>query len=271
MPESSKLTIGELKKFWKEEFLPNIREEIKAESTRLTEAVQELTERCAQIENSQTFLSTKYDHFMEALQSTKKQMSEQEATIRRQDETIRRLQDALYEHAVALDETRQYSRRDCLELTGVPIIPNDQPKKLVQEVATAIGVSLEDESISIAHRLPDRSMKGRIIVKFTQRDKRDEIYKRRKQLTGKTTRNLPSINSELGKSLGNPTKIFINESLTPYRKKLFGRIHSFKKENNFKFIWTSNGKIYLTENETAQSHGFTTSEAFEDFLDQRSH
>ena len=34
-----------------------------------------------------------------------------------------------------------------------------------------------------------------------------------------------------------------NESLTPYRRKLFGKINEFKRTNKWKYIWTVNGKI----------------------------
>ena len=61
----------------------------------------------------------------------------------------------------------------------------------------------------------------------------------------------------------------MNESLTSYRKKLFGRIHEFKKANNFKFLWTAGGKIHLREMETSSVFKFKSHEEFEDFLESR--
>ena len=46
----------------------------------------------------------------------------------------------------------------------------------------------------------------------------------------------------------------INKSLTSFRKRLFGRIHNLKKENQFKFIWTVNGKILLRETAMDSNH-----------------
>ena len=144
--------------------------------------------------------------------------------------------------------------------------PVDNPKQLVLEVSSLIGVEMDASHISTAHRLPDtKKTKNRIIVKFVHRDKREEMYKKRGKLAGKKASQLPTIQKEMGKSITVDSKIHINESLTSYRKRLFGRINAFKHENNFKFLWTSNGKILLRESESSTITGFTE---FDEFLDQ---
>ena len=55
-----------------------------------------LTDRCAQIERSQQFLSDKYDHFIDALQSVKKQSSKMENKIKNQAKTTSRLKETRY-------------------------------------------------------------------------------------------------------------------------------------------------------------------------------
>jgi len=100
-----------------------------------------------------------------------------------------------------------------------------------------------------------------------QRDKREEFYKKKKNLIGKKSSLLPSVQAEMGNSVFNDNKIRINESLTTYRKRLFGRTNAFKQQHNHKFLWTTNGKILLRENETSRIVSFSTEE-FEDYLDQ---
>lgn len=142
--------------------------------------------------------------------------------------------------------------RDCIEITGIPVLPLDNPKQLVLELGSLIGVSISEDQISTAHRLPDtKKVQNRIIVKFVQRDKREEFYKKKKNLIGKKSSLLPSVQAEMGKSVFSDNKIHINESLTTYRKRLFGRINSFKQQHNHKFLWTANGKILLRETETS--------------------
>jgi hypothetical protein len=86
---------------------------------------------------------------------------------------------------------QQYLRRDCLEVIGIPLQPHEDPKKLILEVASLIGANIVEDNISTVHRLPDtRKVKNRLIVKFTHKDKRDEMYRKRSKLVGKTIINL---------------------------------------------------------------------------------
>ena len=57
---------------------------------------------------------------------------------------------------VKLDELEQYARRDCLEITGIPVVPNDSLALLVKEMSGIMGVNLNENDISIAHRFPTK-------------------------------------------------------------------------------------------------------------------
>ena len=187
--------------------------------------------------------------------SFEEKLGELAGTTDRQDQSLYRVESAL-------DETQQYLRRDCLEINGVPISSYENPNQLVKEVGLLAGVEIDDRHIAAAHKLPDsKNVKNRLIVKFIQRDKREELYKHRKNLVGKNISHLPSVEDGNG-------KIFIIESLTSYRKRLFGRIREYKRDNNSKYLWTSNGKIMLKVNDTSPTQAFVTHEQFEDYLDQ---
>ena len=157
---------------------------------------------------------------------------------------------------------QQYLRRDCLEITGIPIVPLDDPSTLVSEVCSAMDIELQEADISIAHRLPSTTkVKDRIIVKFVKRSKRDEVYKHRSKLRGKSTANLPTVNTEIQEgSIRRSTKIHINESLTGYRRRLF------KNANKYKFIWTTNGTIHFRETESSSIYHFNTLADYENLI-----
>ncbi|XP_068747152.1 uncharacterized protein [Montipora capricornis] len=272
MPDQG-LSAKELRRIWNDEFLPSIRREIKTEILELKSSIKALTERCNELEKSQDFVSKKYDTAIAALQSVTSEISnldKKHTTIVNSLEeklgelagTIDRQDQSLYRVESALDETQQYLRRDCLEINGVPISSYENPNQLVKEVGLLAGVEIDDRHIAAAHKLPDsKNVKNRLIVKFIQRDKREELYKHRKNLVGKNISHLPSVEDGNG-------KIFINESLTSYRKRLFGRIREYKRNNNLKYLWTSNGKIMLKVNDTSPTQAFVTHEQFEDYLDQ---
>lgn len=278
MPSDNKLSAQDLRKLWKDEFLPSIRQEIKAEILTLKSSIDALTQRCDALEKSQEFISKKYDSVIEAIQKSNNQTTKLDKKLKETTDlleqkhaemmtTTNNHEDTLYRLECSLDETQQYLRRDCLEITGVIINSDDNPKQIVKEIGTLIGVKIEDSEIAAAHKLPDsKKVKNRMIVKFLQREKREEVYKRRKNLVGKNTSHLPS-QSAAETSAGN-SKIFINESLTNYRKRLFGRIKEFKQKTNAKYLWTSNGRIMLKVNETSPTQVFTTHEEFQEYLDQ---
>ena len=272
MPDQG-LSAKELRRIWNEEFLPSIRHEIKTEILELKSSIKALTERCNELEKSQDFVSKKYDTAIAALQSVKSEISnldKKHTTIVNSLEeklgelagTTDRQDQSLYRVECALDETRHYLRRDCLEINGVPISSYVNPNQLVKEVGLLAGVEIDDCHIAAAHKLSDsKNVKNRLIVTFIQRDKREELYKHRKNLVGKNISHLPSVEDGNG-------KIFINESLTSYRKRLFGRVREYKRKNNLKYLWTSNGKIMLKVNDTSPTQAFMTHEEFEDYLDQ---
>ena len=64
---------------------------------------------------------------------------------------------------------------------------------IVKKVGNLMNVEIQDEDISISHRLPTRkgsNSSPAIIVKFTRRVIRDEFYEAKKAFKSKTTKHL---------------------------------------------------------------------------------
>ena len=62
---------------------------------------------------------------------------------------------SVYDAEAAIDSIQQYLGRDCLEISGIPILPLDSPANLTQEMGQLIGVTIDKQDISITHRLSD--------------------------------------------------------------------------------------------------------------------
>lgn len=112
-------------------------------------------------------------------------------------------------------------------------------------------VDINDTDISISHRIPlsNNGESGStptrhpaIVVKFTNRRIRDCFYKARPKLKSYNI-------SDLGLGRYGENNIFIQESLTETKRKLLKNCLKFRKEQNYKFIWTYYGVIYLRRNE----------------------
>lgn len=266
------LWINELMPTFKKDLLTELKTEIgkqmKIVTERFESKIRDLDKKLNSLETSQSFVSSKFDAFTAGLANTKKDIKTINDKVNQLEDSISHFENDLYDNMASLDVTQQYLRRDCLEITGIPVIPLDNPTRLVGELSSALDIDLNEREISTAHRLPaTKKVKERIIVKFVRRDKRNEIYKQRSKLHGKDTSCLPSVAAELGKSIADkPTKIYINESLTPYRRRLFGKLNTFKNTNKWKYLWTTNGTIHLRQTDSSQKFHFDTMEDFEEFV-----
>ncbi len=168
-----------------------------------------------------------------------------------------------------LDGQKQYMRRECVQIKRIPISHDENTNEVVKQVAGLLDIELGEDDISISHRLPPippwtdqdgtvHSPPPSIIAKFVKRDVKEKFYRARYKLKNKSSRDLAgtSISSAEG------SKIFISESLTQKRKKLFKAALKVKKELKFDYISTSNGRIFLRQNKDNRSHLITSDSDF---------
>ena len=137
---------------WNNELLPSIHKLIKTEISQVNDKISDLNAKFLKIEESPKYLSPKYDEFLHSLQSTKKLVVDQDQRIADSICKIEQIRNTTYDQDVAIDEIQQYQRRDCLEITGIPILPMENTKVMVMELASAIGVEVDEKDISTAHR-----------------------------------------------------------------------------------------------------------------------
>ena len=255
---------------WKSELLPSIHDSIKIEIQPIKQNMAVLNKRCDEIEKSQDFVTKRFDDIVTTMQQSQKRIESLETKVNQMVFSLSGLTTRTDEHDAVLDDTQQYLRRDCLEFVGIPDLgPNDDPKVLIKEVCSYLKVDVKDSDISTVHRLKDtKYAKHRIIAKFTRRETKDKIYEKKRTLKGKTSSILPLITSQQAQGnvkITNMPKIFINESLTKTRRKLFGMAYKFAKQNGWKHTWTVNGKIYLKQDDNSQSYSFSTIQESNDF------
>ena len=211
------------------------------------------------IEDRLTFMCQKLDQFgtipdiIRELQHSVKYMSDSFEDLRKEiqsltienmdirkklDETEGKLKTAENE----IEELQQYTRRNNLEIHGIPETTNENTDDIVKKVAEAVDVEVLNSDIDISHRLPTRNEQQQpaIIVRFTRRSIRNQLYAARKKLQKKTT-------SDIG--LHTPRqenhRIYINEQLTRRNKQLFHNANMKRKTLKWKYIWTQNGRIYV--------------------------
>ena len=129
----------------------------------------------------------------------------------------------------------QYMRPDCLEISCVKSNANFSSESILVNIGKALDLDTKDNDISIAHPLPSYSNEAlpKIIVKFTRRDVRNAVYGKRNALPELKPSQRPDLNGFIN-TVGE--NIYISESLTERRKKLYGTVNRYRKSIKWKFI-----------------------------------
>lgn len=222
--------------------------------------VASLTTTVEDLRQSVQFVSSQFDEMTKRISS----LEELNSTLSQENNLLKSTVFKLTNEVQQLRETannqEQYLRRDCLEIKGIPVMSEEDTDEIVQKVAEAVNVNVDKSDISVSHRLFKQSYSqvvrnGRengdrnssypsIIVKFTRRNIRDNLYHARKRLKDVTTNDL-----HLDLERVPSKRIFITESLTKSNKELFKETLAVKRECGYKFIWTNMGRIFLRKNE----------------------
>ena len=215
---------------------------------------------------SLSYISAEHDSFQVKI----KQMAAEVKLLTNKDENY---ENRLYQAEKHLDEVEQYGRRENLEIHGIPMIRNENTNHITKTVAKCLNVELDDSHISTSHRLFHNSnnfsgtshssnQQNRkniripskpppIIVRFTNRDKRNDLFRRKMLQT----------NSELDAIFGSASKITFKENLTVNRKMLYDAAVDAKRDLNYKFLWTTQGRIRLRQD--SESPVITVSSLFD--------
>ena len=219
---------------WKKEYQLQI-ETLRAE-------VIEIKESQAFIGNQYDSLKAEYDKLIEVNTLQKEEISNlksQAAALKTQE----------IKDSIKVDELEQYGKRQNLEIVGVPEKEDENTNAIVLEVAKMLDVDIMSSHISTSHRLPKKKASSRnnygsspIIVRFTSRDIRNQIYANRKKARFEDLKNF---------SVTDTKNIFVNENLTPTRKQLFWKTKQEVKNNSWKYIWTHNGNVFVKKDDNA--------------------
>ncbi|XP_028412919.1 uncharacterized protein LOC114535793 [Dendronephthya gigantea] len=243
-----------------EEFLD---QRLKLQSEQMNELFAKFTKSTKndleEVKKSQSFLSEKFEELITSMAELKQENN----ALRTESSQLRkRIESLECQVAAAESDTesiKQYLRRDLIEIHGVPVNPDEDTNTLVKGVVELADPSLklDDQDISISHRLSaSTGFIAPIIAKFTRRDVRDRVMSAKKNLRHKSARDLGFTQN---------TWLYINESLTPKCRILLKEVKHFKRNHNFKYVWSRQGKIYLKKDESSSVLSFTTLKEFQDY------
>lgn len=147
-------------------------------------------------------------------------------------------------------ELEQYSRRDNLEIVGVPYTQGEDVYHIMGKVANILKVTFNRNDISVVHRLPVTKSRPHpnIIVKFIYRDLKSDWLRAAKAYRKSLTA------AELSDSWPS-TNIYVNEHLTQHNKTVLGKARRFVKGKQLAHAWSREGKVFARKSWDVNSPG----------------
>ena len=125
----------------------------------------------------------------------------------------------------------QYSRRECLEISGIPSLVSDNDLEGIVCKAIKVGVQVSDKDIEDFHRVGKR---GQIIVRFCKRKVSKQVLNVMKDLTKLSMKDL---------QLTGQGKLYVKQSLCPYYWVLWSKSKSLHRMSKIFSYYVLNGTI----------------------------
>ena len=146
-----------------------------------------------------------------------------------QQEQIDELLEEIEIKSSVIEDLQQYSRRNCLVITGLPERRGENTDEVIQNFAASkLDVVINDTDIDRTHRLgkPTVGKPRPIIAKFSRYNVRHRVIKERRKLKGQN--------------------IGVQEHLTPFTQHLLSKAKGLSKRAPWvKNVWTWDGKVTL--------------------------
>ena len=155
------------------------------------------------------------------------------------DAELRELKEELAETKMKLNDLEQYSRRLCINVSGIPERSDESTDQLVTDIAKMAGVTVTPEDIDRTHRVGTKrdGQHRTIIARLTNFSKRQELYDARRKL--RTPKAFP------GSTVTQATaeSAFISDNLTRDNQLTLYKARQLKKERKIFAAWSDVGKL----------------------------
>ena len=164
---------------------------------------------------------------------------------------VRHVNDALQKQLVLTKRqcwaNAQYSRRECIEISGIPnSVGDNELEEKVLKVFNKLGVTVNEENVEACHRIKQGS--DRLIIKLSRKKDCQQVMKVKSDL-----RNLNVSECDLPAG----TTLYFNESLCPYYRWIWSCCKKLKNSNIIFGFYTVNGTVKVKQHEGDRANPVT--------------
>lgn len=174
-----------------------------------------------------------FNGLYEAVKKKNEDLAQENKTLKEENQKI----------VKRMSELDQYSRLNNVELKGIPSTQGEDCLAIVKSIGDKIGCPLNPSDIDTVHRVPAKNGTN-IIARFCSRDKKSDFTSKARKVR-LTTR-------AVGFTQSDDSPVYVNDHLTPERKRLFAQALELKREKQWKYLWTDNCTIKARQAENAR-------------------
>ncbi|KAH9379222.1 hypothetical protein HPB48_017694 [Haemaphysalis longicornis] len=130
--------------------------DVKNAVAKVTTSNAEIRTELGDIHQSMKFMNDCFENFKKDVDGFRREIAEVKI---RNAECCKQNQELRKELAVArkeLIELKQYSRNMNVEIQGIPVAPNEDLEKAVEDIAKCLEVEVSKDDIDVAHRVPTK-------------------------------------------------------------------------------------------------------------------
>lgn len=216
--------------------ITSVLHEIKTSIKGLSEQIRNCVAAQALITQQYEELREKQDQLFKATSSFESKLNELTTLISVKDEKINEL-------TILCRTLEQESRNHEVVIYGVLQKEKESIYDIISNIGKKLDVNILPSDIEASYRMRQPASKKPesaggnpppISVRFTSLAKRNEVLKKKKAIS--------ITNGDIVEN-GLDGKVYINEMMTTYFKKLWGDVRTQARISNWKYVWFKDGKI----------------------------
>lgn len=166
-----------------------------------------------------------------------------------------------------LQDIELRSRSACIEIRNVPLNEKETAEslsKIVLQIASKVQMDMQPNGIRDVYRLPGKPGAVRpIIAEFSTIPIKMELTSLVRSYNNNREKGEKLNSAQLGLNCEN-RPIYVSEYMSPSVKKLYFLAREFASQNNYKFCWCKNNKIFLRKIEGDKQIFIKSERCFED-------
>lgn len=220
--------------------------------------IRQMRDQLSKITASCEFLGNKYDDINAnmiknnaLIENFTKEINELKETNKKKDIIIESMQ-------TQINNIEQQMLSNNIDIKNIPITPQENLIEIVKGIGTTIENVINDNDITDIYRTNIKNPeKSNIIVKFASNQCKTKFIKQARSTrpiklsaVRQNTNNVNNINST---RVEFDATIYVNNQLTKHNKHLLWLTKEKAKQENWKYVWESAGKILARRSENTQS------------------